>query len=255
MAGDADKLVAESRCDEPAAHHHALVLRGSYLRDERDADGRKQQLGKGQDEVSADEQVGVEVIDVVGVVGCRQANAADRHEQIGTGSNEHAETNLDGSLGLFALLAKPTEEGDADGRQGYHEARVELLEDGGVDRHDLACRLYIIIIKYSRRADDEQSVDDLRLRAAAAEQTADAVDDEDAPNEVHHVELHAGDARGGASRELICKPCQGQTVLMERHPEEDDYGKDEAEADDALLRLGRREAICFSCSGRLLVLL
>ena len=79
VARNADELVAESRCYEPSAHHHALVLRRSHLRDKRDADGRKQQFGKGQDEVSADEQVGVEVIDVIGMVGCRQADAADRH--------------------------------------------------------------------------------------------------------------------------------------------------------------------------------
>ena len=63
------------------------------------------------------------------------------------------------------------------------------------------------------------------------------VDDGDDGDEVPYIERHGRKAAGAALGKFISKVGEGQPVLVERHPEEDDDGKDQEQGQHALFGL------------------
>ena len=100
----ARELVAYGRGYEPAAHHHALVLGRSHLGHQRYTDRRKQQLGKCENQVSGNEQVGGYISHMIGVVGSRKTDRRQGHQQISSTGYKHTQTYLYGSFGFLAFL-------------------------------------------------------------------------------------------------------------------------------------------------------
>ena len=236
--------VSECGGDEPGTHHHSLVFRRSHLADEGDADGAQEEFGEGQNEVGADEKVRGDVCHVVvhavSVGRHGKSDGAGNHEEIGAGSDEHTETNLDRCFGFFAFLAEPAEERDADGSEHHHEAGVELLEDGCADGDGLG-KLLIVPIEIGCGGKDEGCAGEFSFGFFALEEGEGTEDHEDGSHEVGHVKhhgLHAGGRSGGV---VTRKEGEGETVLVERHPEEDHDCHDEDEAGDAFAGLSGRE--------------
>ena len=165
----------------------------------------------------------------------RQSEGTEGHEEVGCSGYEHAEAYLDWSLRLFAYLGEGSEDGYADRGEHDYEAGVELLEDRCADSDCGVVR--------REHADDEayacchkdtcyDAVETLGL-----EETEKSIDDEDAGQKVAHVEEHGLHACGRGGCVVAGKEGQGESVLVEGHPEEDHYGEDEAEAHDALFCL------------------
>ena len=72
------------------------------------------------------------IFDVVGFCRFLQSHRRAHHYKEAHCCNEHAKTNFCGGFGFFAFFAEKSEERNAHRSEGYHEARIELLEDGSV---------------------------------------------------------------------------------------------------------------------------
>ena len=108
--------------------------------------------------------------------------------------------------------------------------------------------LYISINQDSCRNHDERKVSQFALTCCilrSSQQTADTKYHEDAPYKVQYIKFHTSNTSSLTSSKLIGKPSQGQTILMESHPEEDNHSEYQTEANDALLGLSRTHLLNF----------
>ena len=83
--------------------------------------------------------------------------------------------------------------------------------------------------------------DDTTLRSFALHNGESRVNRHNAKEQCAHVKEHGRNTGRRLLRELSSEIGQGKPVLVERHPEEDDHGKNEAECNDASPRVGRRK--------------
>ena len=86
------------------------------------------------------------------------------------------------------------------------------------------------------------------------EESEETINDEYGSYEIRDVEHHALHACGACLGVVASEEGQCETVLMESHPEEDDNGEDQTQADDAFCGLGRRESVFHFGLVRLLAL-
>ena len=115
----------------------------------------------------------------------------------------------------------------------------------------------VLVNQTTYSSSDYSSSDTLTLTSLALEQTEQTVYDEDTEYEVHYVECHALDTSRRCSGIVTSKECQSCTVLVECHPEEDNYSKYQAETYDTFLSLSRSQFFYIlstsSCSSLLTV--
>ena len=129
---DHDEQVAHGGGGEPQALADALDMLGGNLGDEAQTHRRDEELGHGEEEVGDDEHpcVGFHAGDGGGVLlhegftrGITHVHAEDGEEDVGAGSEEHADDNLARS----GELAAPR------GAEEPHDDRREQDDEGGVE--------------------------------------------------------------------------------------------------------------------------
>ena len=178
------------------------------------------------------------------------------HQYVSSSSYQHTETNLHRRRRFLALLGQSTEDSDRYRSQSNHEASVELLEDRSADAGNF-WQCAVLVNQTCNGSSDNGSRDTLTLTSLALEQTEQTVNDEDTEYQVHYVECHALDTSRRCSGIVTGKECQSCTVLVECHPEEDNYSKYQAETYDTFLGLSRSQFFYIlstgSCSSLLTV--
>ena len=118
-----------------------------------------------------------------------------------------------------------------------------MLEDGGADL-DGAAQAGILPYEIGTGQDHDAHSNPLALLGRFLVKDGEKrIDDGNHRHQVPYHERHGSNALGASFREFIGKIGEGETVLVETHPEEDDHGEYQEEGDHAFFCLLRRKGV------------
>ena len=176
--------------------------------------------------------------------GRQQTDGANGHQHIRCGGYYHSVRYLARSRRLFAAFVQCTENSHTNRREGHYIERVELLEDRSSDAQ---FGRMVEVLEDEEGGDDRADATpyDLGFAGVLTEDTEERIDEYGNSYQVPDAEGHGLCAGHNRVDKLIGEEGKRETVLMEGHPEEEDYREDQAERHNAFLGLLRRQFLHF----------